>query len=559
MNNTRILQVAVKGESLLVNPRLNKGSAFSREERSKLDLTGRLPYRIDSLEQQCQRAYDQFASRGAPLLKNTFLQSLKAQNWILYYSLIKRHLKEMIPIIYTPTEAEAIASYSHLFRRSEGLYLSFPQADSMERDYLDATKGREIDLVVCSDAEAILGIGDQGVGISTAKSAIYTLLAGIDPSCALSVTLDVGTNNEDLLNDDLYIGWPNSRVRGEDYDQFVDKFVSLVRKYHPHSLLHFEDFGTSNAQRLLEIYRDKHAVFNDDIQGTGAVTLSAVIASLGVTQSTLSSQRIICFGAGSAGLGIARQIRDAMIQLDGMSHKDANARFWLIDRDGLLTRSMQDEGKLRHDVDEFVRQDWDGPGSLLDVVKKVKPTILIGCSTKAGAFNEDVVRSMKEGCERPVVLPLSNPSRLVEVTPEDCLKWTDGRALIATGSPFPSVKIHGKEIDIAECNNALIYPGLGFGTILSRSRSMTPGMILAGAQRLANLSPAHKDPTAALLPDFGDSPSVNLEVAIAVAEQAITEGSAGVKWGQEEVRERAKAARWEPLYQEYVYDERGEM
>ncbi|KIJ29232.1 hypothetical protein M422DRAFT_269417, partial [Sphaerobolus stellatus SS14] len=398
----------------------------------------------------------------------------------------------------------------------------------------------------------------KGIGISTAKAVIYTLLAGVDPSRTLTVTLDVGTDNEDLLNDDLYVGWSNSRVRGEKYDQFIDKFVNLVRKHHPNSLLHFEDFGVSNAQRLLDTYKDKHSVFNDDIQGTGAVTVAAILAALGVTKTKLSSQRIICFGAGSAGLGISHQIRDVMMQLDNIELEEANSKFWLIDRYGLLRNELVDEGKVRQGVEEFIKNDWEHGADLLSVVKAVKPTILIGCSTKAGAFTEDVIRAMKEGCDRPIILPLSNPTKLIEVTPEDCLKWTDGQALMATGSPFPSVKINGKDIDIAECNNALIYPGLGFGAIISRSRSLTPSMIVAGAQRLANMSPMHTDPTAAMLPDFGDSPAVNLEVAIAVAQQAIDEGVARVSFSKEELRKKAEEMRWLPVYHEYVFDANGE-
>ncbi|KAG2153594.1 uncharacterized protein EDB93DRAFT_1135648 [Suillus bovinus] len=564
-----IFKVALRGDTLLTSPRWNKGTAFTKKERNDFGLTGRLPSRINTIDEQCERAYDQLNSRESPIQKNSFLQSLKEQNWVLYYSLLSRHLKELTSIIYTPTEAEAIANYSHLFRRSEGLFLTFPDQDSMEEDFLEQTRGKDIELIVCTDAEAILGIGDQGVGgigISSAKSAIYTLLAGINPSRALSVTLDVGTDNETLLNDHLYVGWHSRRIRGVEYDKFIDRFVQLIRKHQPHCLLHFEDFGVTNAQRLLDLYRNEHSVFNDDIQGTGAVTLAALMAAVGVTKSKLADQRYVIFGAGSAGLGITKQVRDAIILTDGMSREEANKKFYLLDRFGLIKQSLG-PNKIRPALQEFVRADeeWSdvptnnmGEVELLEVVRKVRPTVLIGCSTKGGAFTEHVVREMKKGCERPIILPLSNPSHLVEVDPKDANDWTEGMALLATGSPFPPAKMpNGKDYVIAECNNALIYPGLGLGSMLSQSRRMTDGMIIAGARRLASLSPALKDPDSGLLPDFQDGPAANLEVAIAVAEQAFDEGIQGVSWSREEVRTKAEDKQWKPVYGVYEYDEQG--
>ncbi|KAG6919081.1 hypothetical protein DXG01_009334 [Tephrocybe rancida] len=569
-------RVALRGAALLSSPRFNKGMGFTLEERKAFGLVGRLPCKVNTIDEQCKRAYDQYLSRGTPIQKNSFLQSLKDQNWVLYYSLISRHLREMVPIIYTPTEAEAISQYSHLFRRSEGMYLTLKDQDSMEDDFLEQTKGQDIDLIVCSDAEAILGIGDQGVGgigISTAKSVIYTLfkrlIGGMDPSKSLSVTLDVGTNNPDLLNDELYVGWNHERVRGEEYDQFMDKFVQLVRKHFPHSLLHFEDFGVTNAQRLLQRYRTTHAVFNDDIQGTGAVTLSCVMAAVGVTKTTLAAQRYIVFGAGSAGMGITHQLRDAIVQLNDVDESEANKLFYLIDKDGLITDGLAASTSVRDEVHPFVRPDteWEGVQRdeggkvrLLEVVKRVKPTILIGCSTHAGAFTEDIVKAMAAGCERPIILPLSNPSALVEVDPKDANDWTKGKALLATGSPFPPARTpSGKDYVTTYVwfADALIYPGLGFGAILAKSRHMTDAMIIAGAQRLASLSPALSDPDDALLPDFADAPKVNFEVGVAVAEQAILEGNAGVNWTKDQVREEASKKLWAPIYGEYAYDEQG--
>jgi len=388
----------------------------------------------------------------------------------------------------------------------------------------------------------------------------------VNPARSTAVTLDAGTDNENLLNDKLYVGWPNKRIRGEEYDTFVDKFVQLVRKYHPHSLLHFEDFGTANAGRLLKKYRDQHAVFNDDIQGTGAVTLAAVMAAVGVTKAKLSDQRFIIYGAGSAGLGITRQIRDAMVLIDGFPVEEANKQFWLIDRYGVIKDSLG-PSKIRPELAEFTRPDdeWakiqnsENQVGLLDAVRQVKPTVLIGCSTHGGAFTEDVIKEMAKGTERPIIFPLSNPSRLVEVDPKDANNWTNGKALLATGSPFPPCKMpNGKSYVVAECNNALIYPGIGFGVVVSQSRTLTDSMIIAATRRLASLSPALEDPDNGLLPDFGDSPAVNLEVAIAVAEQAVEEGQAEIRCQKEDVRKLVTEAQWKPLYGKYVYDENGE-
>ncbi|KAL1692091.1 hypothetical protein GGG16DRAFT_90404 [Schizophyllum commune] len=478
---------------------------------------------------------------------------MKAQNWVLYYSLIGKHLHEL---------AEAISQYSHLFRRSEGLFLTYPHRDAMKNDFLEQVKGRDIDLIVCSDAEAILGIGDQG--ISAAKSAIYTLIGGIDPAKCLAVTLDVGTDNEELLGDKLYVGWPHPRVRGQEYDDFMERFVQLVRKHLPHCLLHFEDFGVTNANRLLARYRDTHAVFNDDIQGTGAVTLATLMAAVGVAKTKLGDQKVIIYGAGSAGLGIARQLRDAMVATDGISKEEATSRFYLLDRYGLVRKGLSAE-RVREDQAEFARaeEEWnpdaDATIGLLDVVQRVHPTVLIGTSTHAGAFTKEVIEEMARHVERPIIFPLSNPSRLVEVHPHDANEWTGGKALLATGSPFPPAKMpSGKDYNIAECNNALVYPGLGFGAMLAKSKRVTDTMIIAGAQRLAALSPALADPDDALLPDFGDAPDVNFEVGVAVAEQAVEEGTAGVRWAKEEVRKRAEEKRWQPVYGEYIYDPEGE-
>ncbi|RXK40536.1 malate dehydrogenase (oxaloacetate-decarboxylating) [Tremella mesenterica] len=563
----KTIKVALRGPALLNNPRFNKGSAFTRKERDDFGLRGRLPYAVDTLQEQVDRAYQQYQARSSDILRNSFLQSLKAQNWTLFYALLSAHLEELFPIIYTPTEADAIANYSHLFRRSEGLYLSPPLTDTMEEDFLDACEGRELELIVVSDAEAILGIGDQGsggIGISAAKAVIYTLAAGVDPAKALAVTLDVGTNNQDLLDDPLYMGYREKRLRGQGYDEFVDKFVALVKKHQPKCLLHFEDFGVSNAQRLLAKYRDEHSIFNDDIQGTGAVTLAALQAAISVTRTNIEDQRIVIYGAGSAGLGIARQLRDAIVLSSSCSEAEAASRFYLLDKHGLLKRSLP-EDQIRPEIESSLirsEEDWgDGETGLLEVIKKVKPTVLIGTSTHPKAFTEEVVKEMCKHVDRPIIFPLSNPTRLCEVHPKDANEWSGGKALMATGSPFPPVDIPGseKKYVVAECNNAMIYPGLGFGTILSQSKAMTPDMIVAGAKRLSELAPALKDPDQALLPPFGDIGDINFEIALAVLEQAVQDGDASseVPKGKEERRNWAKGRRWTAVYPEYEYDEGG--
>ncbi|OCF61308.1 malate dehydrogenase (oxaloacetate-decarboxylating) [Kwoniella mangroviensis CBS 10435] len=571
------LKVSLRGPAILNNPRFNKGSAFSREERDRLGLRGRLPFAVDALDEQVERAYMQYKSRETNILRNSFLASMKSQNWTLYYALLSKYLIEMFPIVYTPTEADAISDYSHLFRRSEGLYLSPPEFDKMEEDFLDACEGRDLDLIVVSDGEAILGIGDQGsggIGISSAKAVIYTLAAGVDPAKALAVTLDVGTNNEDLLKDDLYIGrqihigYREKRLRGDKYDEFVDKFVGLVKKHQPKCLLHFEDFGVTNAQRLLARYRDQHSVFNDDIQGTGAVTLAALQAAIAVTKTKLIDQRVIIYGSGSAGLGIARQLRDAIV-LESSDEKKADSKkassqFWLMDRHGLIKKSLE-KNKVRDEVeDDFIRteEEWgsgDEENGLLEVVKKVKPTVLIGTSTHTAAFTEEVVKEMSKHVDRPIIFPLSNPTKKCEAE-----QWTNGKALMATGSPFDPVDVPGKKKKyvVAECNNALIYPGLGLGAILSRSSQMTDSMIIAGSKRLAELAPAilKNDPDESLLPDFGDAPKVNFEVALSVIKAAQADKVAreeDIPKDEDGMRKWAEEKSWKAEYREYEYDPEG--
>ncbi|KAG7566970.1 hypothetical protein FFLO_01229 [Filobasidium floriforme] len=579
------IKTNIRGTELLNTPRLNKGAAFTREERAIFGLEGMIPYEIHDLTKQVARAYHQLQKQPTVILKHAFLASMRDQNQVLFYRLMQDHLKELLGILYTPGAAEAVMGYSYLFRRPLGCFISFPNQDGMRAQLeahveslekqADLTALAEradssslIDLIVVTDSEAVLGIGDQGVGgitISLSKAALYTLGAGIQPNRILPVVLDPGTDNHIQFSDPLYLGWKRGRVRGKLYDKFVDKFIQHCRELFPNALIHFEDFGLQNAQRLLDKYKDVIPCFNDDIEGTGAVALAALLSAVGVTKSKLSEQRIVVYGAGSAGMGIADQIRDGMMLLEGITKEEANKRFWCIDRNGLLVESMGNS--LRHAQLSYARPDeecvgWDTENPdqkgyyLQDVIHNVKPTILIGTSTHARAFTEDIVKEMAKHVERPIIFPLSNPTALAECDPSDANTWTEGRALLATGSPFPPCEYNGKTYIPAQNNNALIYPGLGLGTILSRARTISPGMFMAGIQALANLAPALHDPNASLLPDLAEVREVSVHVAAAIVRQACKEGRTRdetvlkVVNGQlgEGLEEFIRGSMWDPVY-----------
>ncbi|CAE6459903.1 unnamed protein product [Rhizoctonia solani] len=565
------IKTSLRADALLNTPRLNKGAAFSREERAIFGLEGFLPYDIHTLDIQVERAWNQLQKQPSNLLKHAFLASLRDQNQVLFYRLMQDRLSELLSILYTPTAGEAIQQFSHLFRRPIGCFLSYPNADGMraqleahveslnyEPDVSDPHAG-PIDLVVVTDSEAILGIGDQGVGgitIATSKAALYTLGAGLNPNRILSVVLDVGTDNHSLFSDPLYMGWKHTRVRGEPYNRFVDKFIKNVSALFPNALIHFEDFGNKNAQRLLDKYQSHVPVFNDDIQGTGAVTLAAVMSALRITGSKLSDSRIVLYGAGSAGMGIMNQIRQGMVLVDGLTREEANKRFWCLDADGLLLKSSSN---LRPGQEEYARdpsevQGWKRETAeqealrLIDVVREVKPTILIGTSTHARGFTEEVVREMAKGCERPIILPLSNPTSLAEIDPADAMAWTDYKALCATGSPFPLVQMpDGTTHKISEANNAICYPALGLGTVISHSRTLSPGMIMAGVQALAELAP---NDGRSLLPGLADVRTVSVHIAAAVVRRAIEEGHARIqfKGDNADMEEYIKKRMWDATY-----------
>lgn len=550
---------ALTGSALIQTPYLNKGMGFSNEERNEFGLVGLLPTRVNKLDEQVKRAYDQYKTRRTPLGKNIFMTSMKEQNEVLYYRLISDHLKEMFPIIYTPTEGEAISDYSRLFRRPEGCYLNVTEPGKIEGILDKWGPPEDIDIIACSDGEQILGIGDQGVGailISIAKLVIYTLCAGIHPNRVLPVGLDVGTDNQELLNDDLYLGLQRPRVRGPEYDEFIDKFIKAARKRYPKAYIHFEDFGLQNARRILDKYTPEIACFNDDIQGTGAVTLAAIYAAIHIAKLKMGELRVLMFGAGTAGTGIADQIRDAIAVESGKSPEDATKQIWCVDKPGLLLQSMGED--LTHAQEQYAKTDSDWKGadhkSLQDVIKKVKPHVLIGTSTKPRSFTKEVVQEMAKHVDRPIIFPLSNPTRLHEADPKDLFEWTDGKVLTATGSPFPPVETKdGRKREIAECNNSTMFPGIGLGVVLSRARLVTPAMLVAAVKALAAQAPALKDDNAALLPDVTDVREISVQIASAVIKQAVKDDLAQEKDIptdddlEEWIREQMWSAEYRPL------------
>ncbi|CAK7266650.1 NAD-dependent malic enzyme, mitochondrial [Sporothrix epigloea] len=529
------MDCALRGDHLLNHPIFNKGSAFPPDERRAFGLNGLLPASEQTLAQQAHRAYEQYSTRVDDLAKNTFLTSLHDQNHVLFFRLVQDHLAEMFSVIYTPTEGDAIQNYSRLFRRPEGCFLRVDDVDGVFANLRQWGTADDIDYIVVTDGEEILGIGDQGVGgvlISRAKLILTTLCAGIHPSRTLGVVLDCGTDNQELLDDPLYLGLRQKRVRGKEYDHFVDTFVRSVRHLFPKAYLHFEDFGLGNARRLLDTYRPQISCFNDDVQGTGCVTLAAILSGLHVTGEHLDDLRLVVFGAGSAGVGIADQVCDAIAASKGVSRADAAKQIWLIDKPGLLTTDMGDKLSKTQQFFAKDRKNVDTTNDsigLLDVINAFQPNVLVGTSTKPKAFTKEIVQAMAAHVKRPIILPLSNPTRLHEAVPADLLEWTDGRALIATGSPFDPVKgLWGKdksevEIQVAECNNSVVFPGIGLGAVLCRASRVTDKMLVAAVSAVADLSPALQDPTAPLLPGIDNVRDVSVHIARKVIRAAIDE------------------------------------
>ncbi|KAH8680038.1 hypothetical protein BGZ60DRAFT_467987 [Tricladium varicosporioides] len=550
------LDCALMGTALLNTPYLNKGAGFTAEERETFKLTGLLPVDIQTLDRQVKRAYQQYSSRQDDLAKNTFMTSLKEQNEVLYFKLIQDHLKEMFSVIYTPTEGDAIQNFSRLFRRPEGCFLNIDNIDRVHDDLAQWGTPEDIDYIVVTDGEEILGIGDQGVGgilISVAKLVLTTLCAGIHPNRTLPVVLDCGTDNKDLLDDDLYMGLKKPRVRGEQYDKFIDAFVQSARKLYPRAYIHFEDFGLPNARRILDRYRPSIPCFNDDVQGTGCVTLAAIMAGLHVSGLKLTNMRMVVFGAGTAGTGIADQVRDAIAADSGKSKEEAARQIWCVDKPGLLLKSQDD--KLTHAQIPYAREDSDWKDTenpdLLSVIKNVKPHVLIGTSTRPKSFTKEIVQEMASHVERPIIFPLSNPTRLHEADPADLNTWTSGKALIATGSPFPPVQFNGNEKEVAECNNSTCFPGIGLGCVLSRTKLLSDKMLVAAVKALAAQSPALKDPDMGLLPDVVNVREISVHIAKAVIRAAEEEGLAteeGIPEGEDMLEEWIREQMWDPAY-----------
>ncbi len=552
----QVWETRLRGRSVLYDPRINKGTAFDARERDELGLVGMLPPHVLTIAQQSSRAYRQYLGQPSDLAKNVFLTALHDRNEVLFYRLLGEHLPELLPIVYTPTVGDAIQRYSHEYRRPRGVYLSVDQPDQIERALLGSGRAPEdVDLILATDAEGILGIGDWGVGgieIAVGKLTVYTAAAGIDPNRTLAVMLDVGTNRQELLDDPLYLGLGCPRVPREEYDAFIDRYVTAATRLFPQALLHWEDFGTSNARRILQRYRSSTLTFNDDMQGTGAVNLAAVLSAIDVSGLPLAEHRVVVFGSGTAGIGIADQLRDAMAAA-GLPGGEATRRFWCVGRHGLLADDRTD---LRDFQQPYARPVGEVAGwtrdetlegiSLEEVVRRVRPTILIGTSARPGAFTEQVVREMAAHVERPIILPMSNPTALAEAVPADLLAWTAGRALVATGSPFPPVTYAGTTYQIAQANNALIFPGLGLGVTVARASRITDGMFLAAARAVAALVDSTA-PGAALLPQVGDLRTTSAAVAVAVARAAQAEGVAGVPV-DEHLEETVSAAMWQPEY-----------
>ena len=564
--------------SVLEDSLRDRGSAFTEQEREALGLTGRLPSGVLTLDQQARRVYEQLQRQPTDLARNVYLEQLHDRNEVLYYRVLADHLAELLPVVYDPTVGAAIERYSHEYRRPRGIYLSIDRPDDMEKAFATLGLGPgDVDLIVCSDAEEILGIGDWGVGgiqISVGKLAVYTAAAGISPRRVIPVSLDVGTDNEGLLNDPLYLGNRHARVRGKAYDAFIEKYLETVSRLFPAALLHFEDFGANNARRILVTYRDKYRIFNDDVQGTGAVVMAGLFNALKVTGTRWRDQRVVVFGGGTAGVGIADQI-SAQMARDGLEEAQAARRIWIVDLPGLLTDDMSD-GMLDYQrpyarpaaeaagwartpaqIDPSAIGRWpqmaelrqaratSGIITLETVIEHVKPTILIGCSTSHGAFTQQVIEAASAGVDRPVIFPISNPTSQIEAMPADIIAWSGGHALVATGLPIPPLDYHGVRYEFGQANNALLYPGLGLGTIVAGASRVTDGMLLAAAEAVAGQADVSA-PGASLLPAVENLRASSATCAAAVARAAADDGVATARPG--DLVQAVQDAIWQPVY-----------
>ncbi|MGS0674895.1 NAD-dependent malic enzyme [Shewanella sp. 125m-1] len=531
-DNKRPLYLPFAGPAILEAPLINKGSAFTDEERIFFNLEGLLPHVIETIEEQASRAYDQYKNFSNDLDKHIYLRNIQDTNETLYYRLVQNHITEMMPIIYTPTVGMACERFSKDYRRNRGLFISYANKDRID-DILNNSTRQKVKIIVVTDGERILGLGDQGIGgmgIPIGKLSLYTSCGGISPAYTLPITLDVGTDNPHLLEDPMYMGWRNQRIGGEEYTEFVEAFMQAVHRRWPDALIQFEDFAQKNAMPLLERYKDQYCCFNDDIQGTAAVTVGSLLAACKAANTKLSEQRITFLGAGSAGCGIAEAIVAQMVS-EGITEQQARKQVFMVDRWGMLQSNMPNllpfQQKLAQNCDDIAN--WDNFSdniSLLDVVNNAKPTVLIGVSGAPGLFTEEIIKAMHSHCKRPIVFPLSNPTSRVEATPKDILHWTQGQALVATGSPFEPVVVDDTTYEIAQCNNSYIFPGIGLGVLASGAKRVSDAMLMASSRALAECSPLALNGEGSLLPKLEDIHMVSKRIAFAVARMAIEEGHA---------------------------------
>lgn len=550
------LYIPYAGNTLLELPLLNKGSAFSEDERTRFNLHGLIPHVIETIEEQSQRSYQQYSAFHDAINKHIYLRNIQDTNETLFFRLIEDHLAEMMPIIYTPTVGEACQQFSDIYRRHRGVFISYPDREHID-DILQNVNRKNVKVIVITDGERILGLGDQGIGgmgIPIGKLSLYTACGGISPAYTLPITIDVGTNNQQLLNDPIYMGWRQPRISGDEYYSFVDEVIRGIRRRWPKALIQFEDFAQKNAMPLLNKYRDEICCFNDDIQGTAAVSVGSLIAASRAAGKQLKDQKIAFLGAGSAGCGIAEQIVAQMVA-EGLSDAEARKQVFMVDRFGLITENQPNlldfQRKLAQQPEAVAS--WaqaDEMISLLDVVKHAKPTVLIGVSGQPGLFTEEIIRTLAANCERPIVLPLSNPTSRVEAVPADVLNWTDGKALIATGSPFAPVNYQGKLYNICQCNNSYIFPGIGLGVIAAGATRVTDSMLMASSNALADCSPMLQDPHADLLPEIDDIQKVSRVIAFKVAKAAMDAGVAPVI-SDELLIENIEKNFWKPEYRQY--------
>ena len=540
----------MKSHEILNNPFLNKGTAFTMEERKELGLIGLLPPYVQSIEEQAEQAYQHFLRKPSDLEKRLFLMEIFNTNRTLFYYLFNHHIVEFNPIVYDPVIADTIEQYSELFVDPQyAAYLDINHPENIEETLKNAAGDRDIRLIVATDAEGILGIGDwgvQGVDISVGKLMVYTAAAGIDPACVMPLVIDAGTNREELLNNPMYLGNRHERVRGEKYDSFIDQFVQTAGKLFPKLYLHWEDFGRSNAADILNRYKKEIPTFNDDIQGTGIVVLGGIFGAMDITGEKLTDQVYLCYGGGSAGAGIADRVHAEMVA-EGLSPEEAYKRFFMIDKQGLLFDDMEDLTPAQKPFAKK-RADFEGKGdmtNLLEVIKTVKPTILVGTSTNPGAFTKEVVEAMCENTERPVIFPISNPTKKLEATAQQVIEWSDGKAFVATGVPSGTISYKGVDYEIGQANNALIYPGLGLGMLASEAKLLTDEMIGAAAHSLSGIvNPGQ--PGAPVLPPFQYVADVSIKVAEAVAKKAQEQGLAQAK--ETDMAKAVRDLKWYPKY-----------